>query len=1112
MGTGPCNKAEFLVFQGINQFGRQTLVRILTLLGLLFILSSCGGGSDGSFNLKNGVFGPEVWGTPDTFRGAGIINQPDFLIGGPLARGREGDVLLQNDKIRLIIQKPGRSAGIGTFGGNLIDADRFRPSSEPGQDQFGIMFPLINLSWTSNYQNLEIINADFANGPVVLRATGALDVYDYIQTNIIVLFTKVFVGPDLFFPDRFNDIFNPFDNIKDLRDLVGVVVTDYILPKDSDYLIIETKFQNDGEDPVKMPVGDWVNGSGTLETFSPGKGFVDKAQLDDTSALVYSAIQSGVSVSYGYFFNPIQFSQEDGSLSGSAALNTAGMNPIVLGEPQLLQLLPLGTGPQEPTINFSIDHGVRTVTRYFVVGTGDIASVLEGGYKALGVSKVRLTGKVTDGGGQPVQGARVIVLDDGNPVNVAFSQPDGKFSMDISSGADAKAKLFGSGKYTIQVYQEGYYQNGGTRAGKCNGGSFDPSAATFSGVQCQLGQSGVVTASVKVDGAPGPARLTIVGFDPSPTHPYGLAEGFGTYRDINFEERPYGVVDVLYIDPHGDIYPQGNPRMVGRNSFRLEPGEYEFFFSRGLEYSIDSQRVTVGAGGSVSVHGDIRKVLDTTGYVSGDFHVHAINSPDSPYPNENRIRAAMAEGLDVLVATDHDYVTDNAPLIQSLGYDGYLAGFPGDEITPLNYGHMVTWPLTPEPSRPDNGAYDYTYVPGDDVLNPGHDLVQSPAEIISGVDQANPGTQVFSVAHITHPAFGNFALSRLVTSPAFGVEPFSTYADPVLFRLEANSNSSGGHQAPFPLGTNAMFTLNFTSVGLTISTEPDLFAHLIETALPTYFNLLNLGKICSATSDSDTHSQIREPVGIPRNFVASSVDPRDGIGTFNEVSEEELAVNVNQGKVVVTNGIFIRAKLTSSSDPSGVTVGGTLAGTGDVSLDLEITSNEYFDWDTVEIYANTEPTPAKDDLSGLTDLSSEQFHTGSHEHLPRYLMTPLVSFHKGIGGEFDLNQTVANGVRKAVLSRDFHFNEDTWIVILVKGSDAVRSTFPYVTKGAKVADGEKDPSAPTAPANFLDTLDSKPEKIGGIRAFAFTNPMFVDVDGNGFESLYIRDGTSPLAH
>lgn len=1089
------------MFQGIFQSARSLLQKLFFIIGLLCLVSSCGGGSsENSLDLKKGVFGPNVFGTPDTFRGAGIVNDNKFLFGGPLARGRSGDVLLQNDKIRIILQKPDRTAGVGMFGGNIIDADRFRPSSEPGQDEFGVMYPLINLSWTANYQSLEIINGDFSKGPVVVRATAALDVYDYIQTNIIIPFAKIYQNVDLHFDDQFDDVFDPFDNVPLLRNLARVIVTDYILKPDSDYVILETRFQNNGEEPIKMPVGDWVNGSGTVELFVPKEGFVAKAKIDNAPALIYQAMEDDVDVSYGYFYNIVEHIKQDGVLPGAAALSVSGVTPMVLGESTLTNVVTLGG---DPRINFQIDPGVRTITRYFVVGTGDVASVLRGGFEALGVSKVEMNGKVTDPNGQGVSRARVVVLEEGKPINVAFSDPQGNFSMYLPDGSDAKSKLFGSGHYTVQVYKEGYHLPGGEKSGKCSGGSFDPAAKAVTGMQCQLGGSGVVTVSAEVDGAPGPVRITVVGFDPSPTHEAGKLADVGLYRDVSIEQRPYGIVDVLYLDPRGDLFPVGNQRRVSADSFRLEPGEYAIYFTRGLEYSRDFKRITVTSGGAVNVKGSVQKVLDTSGYVSGDFHVHSIQSPDSPFRAESRLRNAMAEGLDVLINTDHEYVTDLMPFSFDQGYQDQILTIPGDEITPLAIGHMITWPLTPNPERPDNGAYDYTFVEGDNILNPDHDMVQGISQILKGVDDANPGTQVLSIPHITDKALGNFAISRLVTTKAFdGIKPLSSFSDPVKFRLPANTHNGGGFQGPFPLGTSSLFSMNFTSVGLTISTFPDMLSHLMETSLPTYFNLLNLGKICSATADSDTHAQIREPVGIPRNFVVSSVDPRDGVGNFQEIDPEELAVNVNAGKIIVTNGVFVRARLSSPGNAGGVSVGETLVGSGEVTLNLEITSTEDFDWDTVEIYANTEPVPAKDDMSGVTDLSAEEFHSHSSSHLPKYLMSPLFSYHKGIAGAGALNQTVNGGVRKAEISKNFNFSEDTWIVVVVRGTPAVRSAFPYVTKEANVD---------IDPAVFLDKLETDPAAIGGIAAFAFTNPIFVDVDGNGFESLYIRDGTSPLA-
>ena len=52
------------------------------------------------------------------------------LVGGDRALGDVGDFLIENDQIRVVIQKPGFSRGFGVYGGSLIDADRRLPASD----------------------------------------------------------------------------------------------------------------------------------------------------------------------------------------------------------------------------------------------------------------------------------------------------------------------------------------------------------------------------------------------------------------------------------------------------------------------------------------------------------------------------------------------------------------------------------------------------------------------------------------------------------------------------------------------------------------------------------------------------------------------------------------------------------------------------------------------------------------------------------------------------------------------------------------------------------------------------------------------------------------------
>src|SRR5690554_6759828 len=53
---------------------------------------------------------------------AARVATKDDLFEGEAATGRPGDVLLENDRIRVLIEAPGRALGPQPYGGNLIDA------------------------------------------------------------------------------------------------------------------------------------------------------------------------------------------------------------------------------------------------------------------------------------------------------------------------------------------------------------------------------------------------------------------------------------------------------------------------------------------------------------------------------------------------------------------------------------------------------------------------------------------------------------------------------------------------------------------------------------------------------------------------------------------------------------------------------------------------------------------------------------------------------------------------------------------------------------------------------------------------------------------------------
>ncbi|MCB1118189.1 MAG: carboxypeptidase regulatory-like domain-containing protein, partial [Chlamydiia bacterium] len=504
----------------ISTFVKRLRTGKIALLCALGLITACSSSIEKPRLVKDfpieepGVYGPETSGNPDDFRGAAIVNSQDFLIGGPLARGKVGDILIQNDKVRFILRQPDRMAGIGTYGGNIVDADLFRPKSEPGQDNFGFMYPLLNIAWTTNCVRIDVVNDSFDNGPVVVRTSCYIDVYDYIMTSVITTFSAVTAGTSLFYADRFNDAVEPFKFIDELSQLNTVVITDYTLKEDSSYLIMETKMENLSPDSARFPFGEWLNGSGPFGLFVPKQGFPYDSLIGNPHGLIYQGLQDDIPVSYGYFQNSFRCPQkEDGLYPGAAAIAVSGVTISVMCEESLLKLLPVGNGTVE--MKHELKPGINTMTRYFVVGNGDAASVTNEAYKALGAQTLSASGTVLDSDNNPVENARVFFMTEDadfskrQPITIAFTDENGQFATTIPTGNDAAGKMLGSpnGKYMVEVYKEGYLRKGTNLAGICDEGNLDELNFEWSNIQCTLGKYATFKPTVDVDGQPGPARV-----------------------------------------------------------------------------------------------------------------------------------------------------------------------------------------------------------------------------------------------------------------------------------------------------------------------------------------------------------------------------------------------------------------------------------------------------------------------------------------------------------------------------------------------------------------------------------------------------------------------------
>lgn len=1068
----------------------------LAILSLVFIgVISCNGG-------KAKGPDPSFSGYPDT---PFTIKDSSKLIGGPLAQGKIGDVLLENDRIRVIIQKPSKNAGLFSFGGIIIDADRVRPQGDQGNDQFGSIFPFVNVEWTVNYTNYEVTSTGEQDGVKMLRATGTIDAWDYIDLDFVGEVAEGAIGQALTFSRRFDDRGNPFEIYDDLRGVNTEVVTEYRLEDGKNYVRIDTTFKNNGGTEVLMPVGDIVNGSGELNFLIPGLGFSPDLMAQaggDTTAVIYSGFE-GVDVSYGYFYDLSQFEDADGKRLTSGSLSYSGVTFVVLGE-GILKILPLGSGGT-PQINFSIPaNGERTITRYFVVGDGSASSILETGMQALNVEAGELRGRVIAAGGVSVSGATVAVQKKGGGTVVTLkTDAAGNFSGRLPAGSDPFSKALGSGQYRILVSKPGYHENGTTKAGTCDPEDVTLTSGAVAEVRCVLGEAGSVRlAGPVIDGGTGQpiaARLTIVGEDPSPE-----GSAAGNFEDIGAFNRPFGIIDNLYINARGTI------GTTSGTSFDLEPGSYKFVFSHGMEYSSVEKDIVVETGKTSVLEGvSLSRVITTPGYISGDFHLHNVTSPDCWIAPEKRVIGASAEGLDVLHSSDHDHLFDYGPVIAKMESRGLIpagsivSSIVGAEITPNHYGHLHAFPLTVDPESPTGGAIDWADTEMDEI-SPAPDYCMSPAQIADAAN-AFPGEQVIQINHISDNPTGLIVAGGWVTSRFYlemGVPPLSSYADPVERRLLPHS---GGPAFPLTYGTSSLVFDGADTVELVIGYELHKPSHFLKSTLPTWFNLLNLGMITTATGSSDSHDELFNHMSWPRNYIASDVDPKDGMGDPSQFDRDTYASAIKDHKVIVSAGPFVTIEAEGTDGASG-TIGDTVTGR-EIKLKIRAMAPSWAWFDSIEIYANTEPIPIDDETGdAMSGIASDPAEFYKPYHVPHYAYKPSEAFRLSDGTL--TNWKDENGAISAEAQLNMTFEEDTWVVVLVRGTrdtPGYRSLFPLKTN--VLIDSAKKPE-------FFDPLDltefhASPEV--GAFAFALANPVFIDADGDGvFTAKYIREGTSPL--
>ena len=731
-------------------------------------------------------------GPPGEKVGALVVSNPEQLLGGVVAAGRPGDLLLYNDRVRVVVSGVGHHPGLALSGGNIIDLDR----GSLGTDELGEIYTYLD----------DTFPRQLVYEQVVVTASGEGGIAEITA-----------VGRDSMAPS-----------------VVGR--TRYTLAPGQDYVTVVTELENTGLDTLEgYEVGDAIQW-GRTDHFAPGYG------TDIAGKSTQGGWIAGVGEGLSYAVTALAGTLK--SFHGNA------WSDVITGK---VDLAP---------------GGIANFERYVVVGTGDVASMLptihqlrqevvrEVKGSVVEVQAPAQTGKggdkTPDGAEFRVQGAEVeaVFSRSGRPYATARTGLQGEFSL-----------LLPPDEYQLVVRHRSRQAQSSARVDLISGEAGPQ--------RLEVSPPGKLRYHVTGEGGqPLPSKLTLVGIAATPDPTLGP------------RWRSGGALNVI-LSP------------TGQGEMDVPPGVYRITASRGIEYGVVTEEVTIPFGDKGVFSGTLLREVKTPGYLSADLHQSSRYSPECVVEPYDVLVANLAEGVELVVGADDGIIPDySAALARLPGVD--VKVIPGVVLNVEGLGSVSVFPMAPRPGSKGNGAPDIS--------------TRDPGALFKAMGSSS-GTRVVQVNHPRDGTRGYFDL----------------------FGLDAMTGQSSNPAMDF--GFNTLEVVSGKRL------------RDASTVLRDWFLLLNQGYTMVAVGASDSHTTVTQERGYPRTFIGVGSDSPAQVG-----DDKVVKSLISSRNVVVTNGPFIQVKV---GERGGIGDLVSLPG-GHVVMTVEVQAPRWVQVDRVEIIANGE--------------------------------------------------------------------------------------------------------------------------------------------------------------
>ena len=346
----------------------------------------------------------------------------------------------------------------------------------------------------------------------------------------------------------------------------------------------------------------------------------------------------------------------------------------------------------------------------------------------------------------------------------------------------------------------------------------------------------------------------------------------------------------------------------------LDPGMYKVIVTRGIEYGHWEQTLRVTPGEVTMARATLKRLVDTRGWVSADFHNPSTPSGDNHCGTDDRIINLAAEHIEFAPTTEHNRIYDWWPHIRRLGLTNELSTVVGLELTGSGAGsHFNSFPFRPTPFVQNNGAPTHQTDPRLNAINlrtwddaPADRWIQ-----INHPDMVEKFTDRDGDGRFDGGFAGLEGLIDGVETQNYGA---SAILDPVPFRIGR--------------GRDGREELSYSREFI-------------------WLQMLNRGHRYWGVAVCDAHSVYGNGVGGWRMYIPSSTDAPA------QIRWQEMSRNAKAGRTVLTTGPFLEVRA-----EDGTIAGGQTRANGAITLHVRVQCTDWVDIDRVQVLVNGRAVPS----------------------------------------------------------------------------------------------------------------------------------------------------------